>query len=120
MKKRVAIVGVLGAAAIALVWWAISDPAVSVRDVREAETLVLGAETGRPAYAISVRGSGRIDGEATITLLLGGKPYRVEKLNGPVDFEWGGDWYNDTAEVRYEPTVVHSGKLVLYYSISKL
>lgn len=123
MKKRAAILWALGAATVALAWWAISAPSTSVafvRDVREAETLVLGTETGRPAYAISVRGSGRVDGEATITLLLRGQPCRVEKLNGLVDFRWGGDWYAETAEVRYEPAGVRSGKVVLHYSIIKL
>jgi hypothetical protein len=119
MKRRGAIVGILGAAAVALVWFAISDPSVSVRDVRQPETLVLGVETGHPAYSISIHGSGRIDGEATITLLLGGQPYRVEKLSGRVDFRWGGDWYSETAEVRYEPADVRSGKVVLHCSISK-
>ena len=108
------------AAAGALAWWAVSDPSASVRDVREAETLVLGSPTGGSAYAISIRGSGRLDGEATITLLLGGQPYRVERVTGPVDFRWGGDWYSETAEVRYEPANVRSGKVVLHYSISKL
>jgi len=48
-------------------------------------------------------------------LLLHGEPYKVAKLSGKVDFEWGGDWYAETAEIRYEPEDVRSGKVVLYY-----
>jgi hypothetical protein len=92
-----------------------------VRNVREAETLVLGRETGSPyTWAISIRGSGRIDGEATISLLMGeGRPYQTEHLSGTVDFEWSGDWYSETARVRYEPVNVRSGNVVLRYRFRK-
>ena len=91
-------------------------PSVVVSDVRQPETLVLGKKTGNPyTYGITIRGSGEIDGEAKISLLLNGEQYRVEKLSGKVDFEWGGDWYSETAEIRYEPGNVRSGKLLLRY-----
>ena len=35
-------------------------------------------------------------------------------------FEWGGDWYAETATVRYEPAGVRSGKVVLHYRFHKL
>jgi hypothetical protein len=121
MRKRATLVGILGAVAVALVWWALGEPSVAVRDVRQAEVLVLATKkTDRHPIAISIHCFGQIDGEATITLLVGGQPYRIEKLSGSVDFEWGGDWYSETAKVRYEPVDVRSGKLVLHYSISKL
>src|SRR4051794_17060235 len=110
MKKLIVTIVLLVAASVALAGWAFSSPSVSVRDVREAESLILGQATGNHhTWGISIRGSGRIDGEATITLLLAGQPYKVEKLSGEVDFEWGGDWYSETAEVRYEPANVRSG-----------
>lgn len=119
MKIRTAIICIWGVATVALVWWVASEPSISVRDVRQAETLVLGTKDGRLVSRISIQGSGRIDGDATITLLSEGKPYWVKELTGPVDFVWGGDWYDETAEVRYEPGNVRSGELVLRYRIGK-
>ena len=53
-------------------------------------------------------------------MLLGGEPYKVKKLSGKVNFEWGGDWYSETAEIRYEPVKVRSGRLILHYRFHRL
>jgi hypothetical protein len=91
-------------------------PNVVVDDARKAEVLILGAKSGNPyTHGVSIRGSGDIDGEATMSLMLNGEPYKVTKLRGRIDFEWGGDWYAETAEIRYEPVKVRSGKVVLHY-----
>jgi hypothetical protein len=77
---------------------------------------VVGEKTGkRYTHGITIRGIGQIDGEGIISLLLNGEPYKVAKLSGKIDFQWGGDWYSETATIRYEPTIVRSGKLVLRY-----
>jgi hypothetical protein len=121
MKKRVGIAVLLVGASIALAIWARPAPSALVCDVRQAEILVLGEETGNPStYAISIRGSGQIDGEATVSLLLNGRPNKVEKLRRMVDFQWGGDWYSETAKVQYEPSGVRSGKVVLHYNFHKI
>ena len=120
MKRAVLVVLVIGTAVGLVTWW-MSGPRVAVGDVRHAETLVLGkGSSAGHTYALSIRGSGQIDGHATISLLLDGKPYKVEKLSGAVDFKWGGEWYADTAEVRYEPDGVRSGDVVLRYNFEKL
>jgi hypothetical protein len=112
----VVVAGFLAAGAWFLWVSFIKMPSVSVSDVRQGETLVLGTKTGNPyTHGITIRGSGEIDGDATISLLLNGEQYKVAKLNGRIDFEWGGDWYSETAEVRYEPTNVQAGKVVLHY-----
>ncbi len=95
-------------------------PSVSVSDVKQRETLVLGKEAGKPIFGMMIRGSGHIEGEAEIALILGGHPYRVVNLSGTVEFEWGGDWYSETAEVRYEPKNVRSGQLTLRYQFHRL
>ena len=108
--------GVLAASAWLL--WAsfIKMPSVSVSDVMRNETLVLGTKTGKPyTHGVTIRGSGEIDGDATISLMLNGETYKVAKLHGSIDFEWGGDWYSETAEVLYEPTNVRSGNVALHY-----
>ena len=121
MKKFIVIGILLVAAGVVFAVWALSDASTSVRDVRQAGTLVLGRETGSPyTWALSIRGSGQIDGEATISLLLGeGRPYVVERLSGKVDFEWRRDWYTEAAEVKYDPVSVRSGKLLLRYRFHK-
>lgn len=118
MKKRVVIVILLLAFGAIAVWElsGLSAPSERVHDVCQAETLVLGQETGDlHTYGISIHGSGYIDGDATISLLLNGQPYKVEKLSGRFNFEWRAEWYAETASVRYEPAGVRSGKVVLYY-----
>jgi hypothetical protein len=70
--------------------------------------------------SLQIRGAGSIDGTAQIELMLDGKPYRSEQLQGPVSFSWGGDWYSPTAEIRYRPSNVRGGKLSLDYRFGTL
>jgi hypothetical protein len=110
------LVASLAVAGLCLYSTGILMPNVAVKDVCQPETLVIGRATGSPyTHGITIRGSGYIDGEATISLLLHGQPYQSAKLSGNVDFRWGGEWYSETAEIRYEPVNVRSGKVVLHY-----
>lgn len=90
-----------------------------IADVRKEEVIVLRSDPDRgPVHGISIRGRGSLEGEAQISLMLNGAPYKTEKLIGKVNFSWGGDWYSDTAEIRYEPIRVKSGQLVIEYEFS--
>src|SRR5438874_2298904 len=82
MKKALVTFGLLGVMVLFLAAWNLgwlsAWPSVAVRDVRKAETLLLGKETRNHfTHGISLRGSGYIDGNATISLLSDGKPVRV-------------------------------------------
>jgi hypothetical protein len=64
---------------------------------------------------------GVLEGKATIQRILynDGKyegPHDQGTITGKVDFSWGGDWYSDTAEIRYIPESVSSGHLTLTYT----
>jgi hypothetical protein len=59
-------------------------------------------------------------GEAQLSLMLNGKPYKTEKLNDNVNYKWGGDWYADSMELKYEPQVVNSGKIKIEYSFNAI
>jgi len=48
------------------------------------------------------------------------KPYKTEKLSGKVEFHWGGDWYADTAEIRYNPITVNSSQFKIIYSFKEI
>lgn len=90
--------------------------AQSVADVTKTETITLKKNTGQGhIHFLTITLSGEIQGAAEISLIENGKPYRTEKLSGPVRFEWGNDWYADTAEVFYEPKLVTGGNLLLEY-----
>ena len=65
--------------------------------------------------SMGIRGSGNLNGEAQIIL-----PYKTEQINGKVSFNWGGDWYSDTMELRYQPINANSGILVIEYSFYDL
>ena len=95
------------------------DRAEKVADVRNEEVIILiNSHYPEHVYGINIRGSGNIDEEATISLMLNGEAYKTEKLKGAVSFKWGGDWYSDTAEIRYKPNNVNSGELVIEYKFS--
>ena len=98
-----------------------NDHSVRVTDVRKHEVITLqDLQNQHHVYGIEIRGTGKIDGDATVTLMLNGKPYKFEKLNGPVSFKWGGDWYSNTAEIRYVPNKVNSGEIVVEYKFLTL
>ena len=91
-----------------------------VADVKKAEVIVLTKKPGQGAvHSLSVVGHGEIDGNATISLILHGGPYKTEDLSGKVEFRWGGDWYSDQAEVRYTSGTVAGGKLRLKYKFNE-
>lgn len=92
------------------------DGSVQIADVRKEETIIL-KNTHKPGYVYSIHisGTGNLDGEASVSLILNGEPYKTDKLKDAVNFEWSGDWYSDTAEIRYKPGIVNSGKLLIEY-----
>jgi hypothetical protein len=95
------------------------DHSVQITDVQKEETILLkNFQNSGHVYSISIRGSDSIDGDATVSLILNGEKYKTEELTGAVRFSWGGDWYADRAEIRYEPNTVNSGELVIAYSFS--
>ena len=109
--------------ALAGVWFLIRQlpQTASIPDATTAQDLLLRAKSSQTAiYALDVTGSGSIDGEAEICLMLNGQPYKPVKLNGRVHFSWGGDWYSPTATVRYTPQGVKKGALVLRYQFRTL
>ncbi len=58
---------------------------------------------------------GRIDGGVRLVLMLNGAPYKTEHMTGKVNFKWGGDWYADSMELRYQPSNMNSGQLIIEY-----
>lgn len=73
-------------------------------------------DPGKPVFSLEIKGAGSIDGTAQIELMLNGKPYKSQNLEGRVSFTWAGDWYSPTAELRYRPATVRGGELQLRYS----
>lgn len=66
-------------------------------------------------YYLTVEGWGEVNGDAEISLMEGGKPYRTETLSGSFDFRWETDCYADSAEFRYTPSSVSEGTVWLRY-----
>ena len=94
---------------------------VKLADVQTPQAIVLKKEPNAGiVHGIDVRGHGHLDGEAHVSLMLNGNPYKTERLNAKVSFSWSGDWYSDIAEIRYEPINVKSGELVVEYQFSLL
>lgn len=101
-----------------------NDPNTEVlelRDVTTARTLILKKKPEQAfIHSFQIEGRGQVNGHATITLMLNDTPYKVQRLSGTVRFSWGGDWYTDAAEVRYEPQDVSGGTLTLKYRFDDL
>ena len=63
---------------------------------------------------------GKLEGEAQLILMLNGAPYKTERMKGKVIIDWGGDWYSDSMELRYQPSSITSGQLVIEYTFTDL
>ena len=97
------------------------DQEISISDVGNAQVIVLRAAPGASAvHSLSVRCHGKLDGAASFTLMLDGKPYKSEKVRGPFSFTWGGDWYAPEARLEYRPDQVRSGDITIEYHFSSI
>jgi hypothetical protein len=89
---------------------------VRIKDVRKPETVTLNkAFSQGHIYSLSIRGTGKLDGTANISLLIEGKVYRTQKLNNSINFTWNNDWYSDKAVIRYSPINVKYGDFIINY-----
>ena len=87
-----------------------------IKDATNPEVVILKKEIKQGnIHAITISGTGQISGEAKIILILNGAPYKSEDISGKVSFNWGGDWYSDTAEIRYDPASVIDGQLSIKF-----
>jgi hypothetical protein len=94
---------------------------VKLADVQTPQVIVLKKEPNAGnIHGIGIRGRRNLDGEAHVSLMLNGNPYKTERLNAKVSFSWIGDWYSETADIRYEPINVKSGELIVEYQFSSL
>jgi len=92
-----------------------------ISDVTKARVILLGKKKGQGyIHGISIIGEGNIEGKAVISLILHDGPYKTENLSGRINFSWGGDWYSDTVEIRYNPIAVTNGRLRLKYKFKDL
>ncbi len=99
----------------------IHNQQVGIKNVKNGETIILRKLTSQGnAYGIKIKIFGYINEEAKISLILNQEEYKTEILKGNFTFEWGGDWYADTAEVIYKPINVQSGKVTLKYRFLEL
>lgn len=89
---------------------------IEVTDVQKPQVISLHKKVNQKSiHSMNIRGTGKLNGEAQIVLILNGQPYKTAQLNGKADFVWGGDWYADSMELRYQPAKVDSGTLVIEY-----
>lgn len=78
--------------------------AVSVADTTQLELISIRKLSSQEnIHGIRVRIRGKIDGSATIQLMLNKEPYKEAQLHGPINIEWETDWYSDEAQILYTP-----------------
>ena len=94
---------------------------IEIKNITNTETLILKKLSNQSnIHSLKIKGSGNIDGEAKISLILNGKEYKTANLSGMVNFDWGGDWYSDSAEIIYHPINVKGGKISINYCFFNL
>jgi len=102
--------------AVLLVSCAKYDQRLAMKDLERAQVVRLQKKPGQGTIcSMGIRGSGQVDGKARIVLMLNGAPYKAADIDGKVHFAWGGDWYADSMELRYQPLEVRSGELIIEY-----
>ncbi|WP_160148401.1 hypothetical protein [[Leptolyngbya] sp. PCC 7376] len=88
----------------------------TVNDSTQSQTIILTKQPNQEnIYGWILEGSGEIEGEAQISVMLDEEPYLTEELSGIIDFQWQGDWYANDAEIVYTPTSVTGGEIQLKY-----
>lgn len=98
-----------------------SNRIYEIKNVTKNETINLkkGPNKGN-IHALSISGSGNIDGTAEISLILNEKPYKHETISGSFNFKWSGDWYSNEAKVQYSPHAVSKGTITIRYKFHDL
>ncbi len=89
---------------------------IEIKDIRKKEIIILRKNLSqRYIHNIKINISGTIKGQSTISLILNNKEYKINKLNGDFSFNWGGDWYDDTAKIIYQPISTQNGNVTIQY-----
>lgn len=97
------------------------DKVIKLSDVQNTKAILLEKQySQKNICSLNVFVAGHIDGEAVITLMLNDKPYKSNKIKDNFNFKWGGDWYSDSAIIRYDPTNVKSGDIIIKYSFGNV
>ena len=92
------------------------DQDLNISNVTESQTLILKNKNEGNVHSINIRGTGYINGNAQIILILNEKPYKTENISGNVNFKWDGDWYSNNATIIYTATNVTEGNLSIEYN----
>lgn len=96
------------------------DQNVSIVNIDKPQEIILKNNNNKNTYALNIKVTGYIDGNAVMYLVLHDKPYKTKPLSGSVDFTWGGDWYSNDAVIVYTPTNVTKGRLLINYGFETL
>ena len=100
---------------------AILQETTQIKNVSKQEVVVIHKRRDQGnVQGIKIRISGKIAGAATIHLLLNSSTYKKEEIKDKVNFFWGGDWYQNDAEIYYIPDTVTSGDLTINYEFLDL
>jgi len=97
------------------------DQQTEVKDIRKKETIILSKKPSQDnIHSIKINISGTIEGESKISLILNNEEYKTNKLNGNCSFNWGGDWYADTAKIIYQPINAQNGNITIRYEFKDI
>ena len=93
------------------------DQQIEITDLNKPQTIVLQKKPHqKDIVSMSLRVNGKIDGEAQLSLMLNGNPYKTEMIKGKINIKWGGDWYADSMELIYEPhQTIKDGRIKIEY-----
>ncbi len=97
------------------------DQQTEIKDVRKIETIILSKKTSQGNIrGIKIKISGTLEGESKISLILNNREYKTKKLKDNFSFNWGGEWYSDTAEIIYQPINTKNGTVTINYEFKDI
>lgn len=94
---------------------------IEIKNIRTKETVILNKKSSKGnIHGIRIKITGQIEGESKISLILKNKEYKTNKLKDNFSFNWGGDWYSDSAQIIYEPVNAKNGKVLIEYEFKDI
>jgi hypothetical protein len=87
-----------------------------IKDVTKAKVILLKKESfQKHIHSVYIKIDGHIKGSASVVFKHNNKLLSKKVISGSVNFNSSGEWYSDSITIKYIPSLVKSGNLVIRY-----
>ena len=88
-----------------------------VLDLSKSSTFILNVVDSETVSEFRFHAQGNSSAEGILELFLEDSVYKTQKINGSIDFKWGGDWYHPDMKIVYKIQKEGQGTLKIKYKI---